>query len=172
MINYDLTQVKALMLDVDGVLSKATVGMDAQGVPMRTVNVKDGFAIQLAVKLGLRVAIITGGRSDAIQKRYNGLGVEDVFMGCNMKIHVYESLLERYGIEDRNVAYIGDDIPDYEIMNRCGCGCCPADAAPEIKAVSRYISPFRGGEGCVRDILEQILKAKGQWTLDKRACGW
>jgi 3-deoxy-D-manno-octulosonate 8-phosphate phosphatase (KDO 8-P phosphatase) len=172
MINYDLTKIKALAFDVDGVLSAETITMDANGVPLRTVNIKDGYAIQLAVKMGLHIAIITGAKVDAVRVRYLGLGVPDVHLGCSVKMPVYESFLQKYGLTDEEVLYMGDDIPDLEVMRRCGCPCCPADAAPEVISTSIYISHLRGGYGCGRDVVEQVLRAQGKWLSDEKAFGW
>ena len=172
MINYDLTKIKALAFDVDGVLSAETITMDANGVPLRTVNIKDGYAIQLAVKMGLHIAIITGAKVDAVRVRYQGLGVPDVHLGCSVKKPVYESFLQKYGLTDEEVLYMGDDIPDLEVMRCCGCPCCPADAAPEVISASIYISHLRGGYGCGRDVVEQVLRAQGKWLSDEKAFGW
>ena len=172
MINYDLRKIKAIVLDVDGVLSQETIPMSETGVPLRTVNIKDGYALQLAVKMGLHVAVITGARVEAVRVRYEGLGIEDVFIGAAVKMEVYDRLTEKYGLRDEEVLYMGDDIPDYEIMNRVGCACCPCDAAPEIQATSQYVSQRAGGMGCVRDVVEQVLRAQGTWMADKRAFGW
>lgn len=172
MINYDLTKIKALAFDVDGVLSAETITMDANGVPLRTVNIKDGYAIQLAVKMGLHIAIITGAKVDAVRVRYQGLGVPDVHLDCSVKMPVYESFLQKYGLTDEEVLYMGDDIPDLEVMRRCGCPCCPADAAPEVISASVYISHLRGGYGCGRDVVEQVLRAQGKWLSDEKAFGW
>ena len=172
MINYDLTKIKALAFDVDGVLSAETITMDANGVPLRTVNIKDGYAIQLAVKMGLHIAIITGAKVDAVRVRYQGLGVPDVHLGCSVKMPVYESFLQKYGLTDEEVLYMGDDIPDLEVMRRCGCPCCPADATPEVISASIYISHLRGGYGCGRDVVEQVLRAQGKWLSDEKAFGW
>ena len=172
MINYDLRKIKALAFDVDGVLSAETITLHPGGEPMRTVNIKDGYALQLAVKSGLHVAIITGGRTESVRKRYEGLGIPDVHWGCAVKIKTYEAFLERYGLRDEEVLYMGDDIPDYEVMQRCGCPCAPADAAPEIKALAVCISHLKGGYGCGRDVIEQVLKAQGLWLKDEKAFGW
>ncbi len=172
MINYDLKKIKALVFDIDGVLSTSTIGMDNDGLPVRTLNIKDGYAIQLAVKRGLHVAIISGGKSDAVRMRYEGLGVQDVFLGVSIKIEVYELLKQKYGILDEEILYMGDDIPDYEVMQQCGCPCCPSDAAPEIKQISTYISHITGGMGCGRDVVEQVLRAQEKWMNDKTAFGW
>ncbi len=172
MINYDLKKIRAIVFDIDGVLSKSTIPMDSAGQPQRTVNIKDGYAIQLAVKRGLRIAIISGGRTEAVRHRYEGLGVQDIHLGASIKIEVYDHLLEKYQLSDEQVIYMGDDIPDYEVMQRCGCPCCPLDAAPEIKQISRYISHMEGGCGCARDVIEQVLRAQNQWMDDKTAFGW
>lgn len=172
MINYDLTQIKAVIFDVDGVLSKETITQDNDGNPMRTVNIKDGYAIQHAVKSGLLIAIITGAKTEAVRKRYESLGVKEIHIGAKVKISIYKDLLDKYNIKDEEIIYVGDDIPDYEIMKHCGLPCCPADAAPEIKSISKYISHKNGGEGCGRDILEQVLKSKGLWMQDATAFGW
>lgn len=172
MIPYDLKKIKAVAFDVDGVLSRQTIVLHPSGEPLRTVNIKDGYALQLAIKMGLHVAIITGGTSQAVRRRYEGLGIPDVYLGCAVKIHTYEAFLEKYGLTDEEVLYMGDDIPDYEILTRCGCPCCPADAAPEIRSVSCYISHLAGGEGCGRDVLEQVLRAQGKWMSSDHAFGW
>lgn len=172
MINYDLTKIRAIVFDVDGVLSAETITLHPGGEPMRTVNIKDGYAIQLACKLGLRVAIITGGATESVRLRYENLGVEDVYMRCAVKIKTYEEFTARYGLTDEEVLYMGDDIPDYEIMTRCGCPVCPADACSDIKAVSLYISDRTGGHGCGRDVIEQVLRAQGKWLNDVKAFGW
>jgi 3-deoxy-D-manno-octulosonate 8-phosphate phosphatase (KDO 8-P phosphatase) len=172
MINYDLKKIRLIAFDVDGVLSGETIGMDDEGQPLRTINIKDGYAIQLAVKMGLHIAIITGGTSEAVRKRYSYLGVTDITMGAAMKIKAYEDLLRKYSLSDDEVIYMGDDIPDYEVMKRVGCPCCPSDACPEIKEISTYISQRRGGYGCARDVIEQVLRAQGKWLSDAKAFGW
>lgn len=172
MIDYDLTKIKAIIFDVDGVLSAETIPLHTSGEPMRTVNIKDGYAIQLAQKVGLRIVILTGGKTKSVQLRYEGLGVKDIFMGCSVKIKTYDELLGKYGLKDDEVIYMGDDIPDYEVMRRCGCPCCPADACSDIKAISKYVSRFAGGHGCGRDIIEQVLRVQGKWLSDAKAFGW
>ena len=172
MINYDLTRIRAIFFDVDGVLSRQTISLHPSGEPMRTVNIKDGYAIQLAMKLGLRIVILTGGTTESVRLRYERLGVEDVYMGCAVKLKTYEDFLARYGLSDEEVMYMGDDVPDYEIMQRVGCPVCPADACPDIKAVSLYISDKQGGYGCGRDVIEQVLRAQGKWQMNAKAFGW
>ena len=172
MINYDLNKIKAVIFDVDGVLSSETIVLNDTGEPLRTVNIKDGYAIQLAIKLGLRIVILTGGNTHAVRVRYENLGVEDIYMKCAVKVKTYEEFLKKYGLNDEEIIYMGDDIPDYEVMRRCGCPCCPADASPDIKDISVYISNKKGGEGCGRDVIEQVLRAQGKWMMDEKAFGW
>lgn len=172
MINYDLTKIKAIVFDVDGVLSCSTVAMDNDGMPLRTMNIKDGYAIQLAQKHGLRIVILTGGNSSAIQQRYAMLGVDDIYMKCAVKLQVYEQFKQQYHLTDEEIMYVGDDVPDYEIMQRCGCPCCPADACTEIKETSLYVSRFTGGNGVGRDVIEQVMRAQGHWMSSAKAFGW
>jgi 3-deoxy-D-manno-octulosonate 8-phosphate phosphatase (KDO 8-P phosphatase) len=172
MINYDLTRIRAIIFDVDGVLSAETITLSAEGEPLRTVNIKDGYAIQLAQKLGLRIVIMTGGNTEAVRLRYARLGVEDIYMGCSVKIKAYEEFLQRYGLTDAEVMYMGDDIPDLEIMRRVGCPVCPKDACNEVSNISIYVSHLKGGYGCGRDVIEQTLRAQGKWVMNEKAFGW
>jgi 3-deoxy-D-manno-octulosonate 8-phosphate phosphatase (KDO 8-P phosphatase) len=172
MINYDLSKIRAIIFDVDGVLSAETITLHPNGEPMRTVNIKDGYAIQLAMKLGLRIVILTGGTTESVRMRYERLGVEDVYMGCAVKLKTYDEFLAKYGLQDEEVMYMGDDVPDYEIMQRVGCPVCPSDACPDIKAISIYVSHQRGGYGCGRDVIEQVLRAQGKWVMNAKAFGW
>lgn len=146
--------------------------MDAEGQPLRTLNIKDGYAIQLAVKKGLQVGIITGGITEVIRKRYEYLHVQHIYIGASHKMRELGDLMERTGLKADEILYMGDDIPDYEVMRFVGLPVCPADAAPEIKAISRYISPRNGGEGAARDVIEQVLRAQGKWMSDDVAFGW
>ncbi|MBW4714798.1 KdsC family phosphatase [Prevotella denticola] len=172
MINYDLQKIKAVVFDVDGVLSASTIQMDGKGEPVRTINIKDGYAIQLAVKHGIQLAIMTGGHNENIRFRYEYLGVKDVYINCSMKIRTWGELLSKYDLHEEEIIYVGDDIPDYEVMKRAGCPCCPKDACTEIKEISTYVSDYEGGHGVARDILEQVLKAQGKWVLNEKAFGW
>ena len=171
-IDYDLKKIRALVFDVDGVLSTSTVSMDAEGQPLRTLNVKDGYALQLAVKLGLVVAIISGGRGEAVEKRYRYLGLQHIYMGASHKVQQLHDLMQATGIQPEEILYMGDDIPDYEVMHLVGLPVCPADAAPEIRAISRYVSPFLGGQCAARDVVQQVLQAQGHWMSDQTAFGW
>ena len=172
MINYDLSKIKAIIFDIDGVLSAETITLSSEGEPLRTVNIKDGYAIQLAMKLGLRIAIMTGAKTQAVRRRYEGLGVEDIYIGCSVKIKTYDEFLQKYGLTDDEVMFMGDDIPDLEIMRRVGCPVCPKDACPEILDVSCYVSHLRGGYGCGSDVIEQTLRAQGKWQMNATAFGW
>lgn len=172
MINYDLSKIRAIIFDVDGVLSQETITLAADGEPLRTVNIKDGYAIQLAVKLGLRIVILTGGTTEAVRLRYERLGVQDVYMGCAVKMRTYEEFLAKYELTDDEVMYMGDDIPDLQVMQRVGCPVCPKDACPEVLETSIYVSSRQGGQGCGRDVIEQTLRAQGKWLQDERAFGW
>ena len=172
MINYDLTKIKAIFFDVDGVLSCETIQMSSDGEPMRSVNIKDGYAIQFAVKCGLHIAIITGGHTEAIRYRYEKLGVKDIYLGASVKTKQYNELLKKYDLKPEEILYMGDDIPDYEVLQLVGLPCCPADAAPEIKSICKYISHREGGRGCGRDVIEQVLRAQGKWMTHSEAFGW
>lgn len=173
-INYDLTQIKAMLFDVDGVLSANMIPMSVEGEPMRTVNIKDGYAIHLACEMGVKMGIITGGKTEAVRKRFLSLGIpaEDIYLGSSIKINDFNDYLTRHGLKPEEVLYGGDDIPDLEVMRHCGLPCCPKDAAPEVKAVAHYISHAEGGYGFGRDVVEQVLKAKGLWMADGQAFGW
>lgn len=170
--NYNLLKIQAFVFDVDGVLSPSTVPVYMNGEPCRMMNVKDGYVLQLAIKLGYKIAIITGAKSELIKTRYELLGIKDVFIGVENKIEVYEKWVKDNNLLNDTVVYMGDDIPDYEVMQVTGLGCCPNDAAVDIQRIARYISPYNGGEGCVRDIVEQTLRAQGMWLNSEHAYKW
>ncbi|MDR0743023.1 MAG: HAD hydrolase family protein [Tannerella sp.] len=171
MINYDLNKIKAFVFDVDGVLSSNTISLAINGDPMRTVNIKDGYALQLAIKKGFEIGIITGGYTEAVRIRYERLGIRHIYLRSNVKLKDYEDFLFMTGLNDEEVMYCGDDIPDYEVMKRAGLPVAPADASPEIKQLAKYISPINGGDGVARDIIEQIMKVQGLWMMSD-AFGW
>lgn len=172
MINYDLKKIKSFIFDVDGVLSDSEIVLDVTGEPMRTVNIKDGYAIQLAVKKGYHVCIITGGKTKAVRMRFEGLGVEHIYMGACVKTVSLIDFMEKTGLRSEEILYMGDDIPDYEVMKMVGLPTCPEDAVPEIKQIAAYISPKSGGRGCGRDVIEQVMKVQGTWMSDDQAFGW
>ena len=170
--DYDLTKIRAFALDVDGVLSPSTIPLEDDGRPRRMVNIKDGYALQLAVRLGYKIAIITGGREESIRLRFEALGIGDIYLGASMKLPVLTAWMEREGLSPEEVVYMGDDIPDLRAMRHVGLPCCPNDAAAEVRMTAKYVSRFGGGYGCVRDIIEQTLKAHSQWMADDTAFGW
>ena len=172
MINYDLQKIRAIVFDLDGVLSGSTIALDLDGTPLRTVNIKDGYAIQLAMKMGLRIAIISGCKIEAVRTRYEGLGMEDIYLGAAVKIKAYEEFVAKYGLKDDEVMFMGDDIPDLEVLRRVGCPVCPKDACPEVRELSLYVSSYHGGAGCGRDVIEQTLRAQNKWLQDEKAFGW
>ena len=170
-INYDLQKIKAFLFDVDGALS-ANVGAGSEsGEPIRTINIKDSYAIQLAIKKGYIVGIITGAHAESVRHRYSLLGVEHIYLRSAIKIHDYLDFIEKTGLKDEEIAYVGDDIPDYPVMERVGLPIAPADGAAEIKAIAKHISQRKGGMGLARELIEQTLKARGDWMCDK-AFGW
>lgn len=171
-INYNLSKIKGIAFDVDGVLSASMIPLHPNGEPMRVINIKDGYALQLAVKHGYHIAIITGGNTDSVRKRFEGLGIRDVYMGAAVKLPILKEWMMKHNLQPEEVAFMGDDIPDLEAMLHVGLAIAPADAATDIKEIATYISPYDGGAGCGRDLLEQIMKAQDNWMADKRAFGW
>ncbi len=161
-----LERVRAFVFDVDGVLSPSTILATEDGHQLRSFSTKDGYAIQVAVRMGYPVAIITGSDSPSVTHRMDYLGVKDVFMAVREKDPVLDAWLATVDVKLDEVLYMGDDIPDRPIMQRVGLPACPADAVEEIKAVSAYVSAYRGGEGAVRDVMEKVLKLHGKWALD------
>ena len=168
-MNYKalLTKVTTFIFDYDGVMTDGKLILLHDDKPLRTANVKDGYALQLAVKLGYNVVIISGGISKSVENRFEALKIQNVFLGVNDKLIVFEQFLKDKGISPEEVVYMGDDIPDYRVMKKVGVPVCPADAVEEIKNISVYISDKKGGEGCVRDIIEQVLKVQGKWMTEE-----
>lgn len=170
-IDYDLTKIKAFIFDVDGVLSTEVIPLSPDGDPMRTVNIKDGYAINIAVKNGYGMAIITGGNTKGVRIRFERLGIQHIYMKSFIKVTDFQDYIAKTGFSPEELIYVGDDIPDYEVMKLVGLPVAPADAAPEVKAVAKYISPKKGGEGVARDVIEQVMKAQGKW-MGEYAFGW
>lgn len=167
----DLSKVKAFVFDIDGVLSLQTINLNSFGVPNRTVNLRDGYAIQLAVRKGYYVAIISGSNSKEYLKRLKQLGVRDVYLNSRSKIDHFNTFLKKHNLLESDVLFMGDDIPDYKVMKAAGIPVCPADADSEIKQVALYVSDKKGGEGCVRDVIEQVLRLHNNW-MDSDAFTW
>jgi 3-deoxy-D-manno-octulosonate 8-phosphate phosphatase (KDO 8-P phosphatase) len=159
-------QITTFIFDVDGVLTDGTLLILHDGQMARSMNIKDGYALQLAIKKGYRVVIISGGTDLAVKERLNKLGVTDVFLKITDKKAVLAEYVARHELQWNQLLFMGDDIPDYIPMQMVGLPCCPADAAPEIKQISKYISPIAGGKGCGRDVIEKVLKLNGHWDLD------
>lgn len=152
--DFDLSRIKAFAFDVDGVLSPDTIPLLLRANPCESSTSKTGTPCSSPPK-GYPIAIITGGRTEAVRKRFEGLGLNHVYMGAAIKIEIFKKWLDECGLRPDEVMYMGDDIPDYEVMQIAGLPACPADAAPEIKQIARYISPFGGGQGCGRDIIDK-----------------
>lgn len=173
MVNFKekLNSIKAFAFDVDGVFTDGQVYLMPGNEFVRAMNIKDGFAVQHAVKMGYPIAIITGGSSEEVKKRFINLGVTDIYLKSQDKWDNYEDFRFKYGFEHENILYMGDDVPDFQVMSRVGVPTCPADACHEIKQVSEYVSDKKGGQGCVRDILEQVLRLQGKW-LNEEAFSW
>jgi 3-deoxy-D-manno-octulosonate 8-phosphate phosphatase (KDO 8-P phosphatase) len=163
-----LTRIKTLLFDVDGVLTNGQVFLMENGEFVRNMNSKDGYALQLAVKKGYRVAIITGGNSQVVKKALHALGIADVFLSQHDKMQCYKNYINEHNLNEEEILYMGDDLPDYEVMQRVGIASCPNNSAHEIKEISIYISNRNGGEGCARDIIEQVMRSQGKWEI----AGW
>jgi 3-deoxy-D-manno-octulosonate 8-phosphate phosphatase (KDO 8-P phosphatase) len=155
--------IKAFVFDVDGVLTDGSLIVLPNNIMARTMNVKDGYALQLAVKKGYKVAIISGGNSVEVKERLNLLGVTDVYMNVSNKVEALEKFVEKHQLQTQEILFMGDDIPDADVMKIVGLACCPADAVDEIKAISQYTSPINGGKGCARDVIEKVMKLNNLW---------
>ncbi|MCI7430380.1 MAG: HAD hydrolase family protein [Bacteroidales bacterium] len=168
----ELKHIKAFAFDVDGVLSTNSIPLSPAGELQRCMNIKDGYALHWAAKIGIPIAIITGGNTEAVRIRFESLGINDIYMASHHKMDDFNDFLTKNDLKPEDVLYMGDDIPDYEVMQYAGLCACPADAAPEIKAIADYVSDKNGGCGCGRDIIEQTLKAQGRWMHTADAFGW
>jgi len=164
----EFKDIKAFAFDVDGVFTNGGIFCDLDGELFRTFDTKDGFAVRMAVMSGYPVAIITGGRSESIKARFRtcGLVVEDVYLGSRAKIEDFEDFCRKYFLKPSEVLYMGDDIPDIPVIEACGIGACPSDAVPEVIAASDYVSDRAGGRQAVRDVVEKVMKARGDWRFD------
>jgi 3-deoxy-D-manno-octulosonate 8-phosphate phosphatase (KDO 8-P phosphatase) len=159
-------EVKVFVFDVDGVLTDGTMLLTEDGRLLRQFNARDGYALRKAVEAGFRVAIITRGKSEGVATSLRNLGVTDIYTGVMDKLDVYMELLTIHAINPETVLYMGDDIPDVAVMRRVGLPTCPDDATPEVKSISKYVSPIIGGRGCVRDVIEKTLKLQNKWYDD------
>ena len=159
-----LNHITTFIFDVDGVLTDGTVTVTSSGEMLRRMNIKDGYALKIAVDKGYHVCIISGGSNEGVRMRLENLGLSDIYLGAHNKIEQLNEYLNKHNLKTENVLYMGDDIPDFPVMNLVGLPCCPQDAVPEIKAISQYISHKNGGHGAVRDVIEQVLKVQGKWN--------
>ncbi|MBK8653334.1 MAG: HAD hydrolase family protein [Haliscomenobacter sp.] len=157
-------QVTTFVFDVDGVFTNNEILVTEAGELLRKMNVRDGYAVKVAIQQGYRIAIISGGRSEGVRKRFADLGIEDIYLGKQEKTEAFEEFLHTYDLHPEEILYMGDDLPDYPVMRRVGAPACPNNAAHELLQISVYVSPLNGGEGCVRDVVEQVLRLQGKWT--------
>jgi 3-deoxy-D-manno-octulosonate 8-phosphate phosphatase (KDO 8-P phosphatase) len=158
--------IRTFVFDVDGVMTDGNVQVFETGEQVRFMNTKDGYSLQLAVKKGYRVLVISGGNSEGVRLRLEGLGISDIFLKVKDKAERLRQYMAEHELDMTDMLYMGDDIPDYAVMKQVGLACAPADAAPEIRHIAAYISSFSGGKGCVRDVIEKVLKLNGHWDLD------
>ena len=158
--------ITTFIFDVDGVLTDGKVTIFPDGQLIRTMNIKDGYALKTAIDSGYNLCVISGGTNQAVKLRLHNLGVSDIYLGVNDKVAQLQEYLEIYNINPTNVLYMGDDIPDYQAMKKVGLPCCPKDAVQEIQDISLYISQKKGGNGCVRDVIEQVLKVQDKWQTN------
>lgn len=165
-LNYKehLHHISTFIFDVDGVLTDGTIVVTSNGDMLRTMNIKDGYALKTAIDAGYSVCIISGGTNEGVRKRLNGLGIKDVFLGAHNKIEQLNTYMAEKKITHNEILYMGDDIPDLPVMALVGLPCCPQDAVPEVKNNSKYVSHKNGGKGAVRDVIEQVLKVQGKWN--------
>ncbi len=159
-----MPKISTFIFDVDGVLTDGTVTVFENGELVRQMNIKDGYALKTAVDAGFNVCIISGGSNEGVRSRLSKLGITDIYLGAHNKIDQYQEILKKYSLSPDNVLYMGDDIPDYPVMNLVGLPCCPKDAAIEIQNISKYVSQKNGGKGCARDVIEQVLKVQDKWN--------
>ncbi|MBT8236556.1 MAG: HAD hydrolase family protein [Bacteroidia bacterium] len=158
-----LPAIKAFVFDVDGVFTDGTVQITTTGELLRTMSIKDGYAVKQAVEAGYKICVITGGTNQGVEKRLAGLGVTDIHLGVHDKIKILDAFMIENDLKAESIAYMGDDLPDIEAMQKAGVASCPNNAVAEIKAISDYVSHKNGGDGCVRDIIEQVMRVQDQW---------
>jgi 3-deoxy-D-manno-octulosonate 8-phosphate phosphatase (KDO 8-P phosphatase) len=158
--------IRTFVFDVDGVMTDGSVQVFETGEQVRRMSTRDGYSLQLAVKNGYRVVVISGGLSEGVRQRLLFLGIKDIFLDIHDKVAVLRQYAIDHGLDEKDMLYMGDDIPDYHPMQYVGLACAPADAAPEIRHIAAYISSFNGGQGCVRDVIEKVLKLNGHWEFN------
>lgn len=161
-----LASITTFVFDVDGVLTDGSIQISTEGELLRTMDIKDGYAMKHAIDQGFTVAVISGGKNEGVRTRLKGLGLTDVYLGCQDKTQQIDEFMDIYDIRPEQILYMGDDIPDLYPMRKVAMPTCPQDAVPEIKEISKYISHKKGGHGCVRDVIEQVLKVQGKWLQE------
>jgi len=161
-----LPKITTFIFDVDGVLTNGMLTIMPDGELVRHMNVKDGYAMKTALNNGYRICIISGGTNEGVRKRLSLLGIEDIYLGAHNKIEQYQLLVKKYNLQPENVLYMGDDVPDFPVMKLIGLPTCPNDAVPEIQGIATYISNKKGGDGCVRDVIEQVMRVQGKWDTN------
>ena len=159
-----LQHITTFIFDIDGVLTDGTVTITTEGELLRKMSVKDGYALKTAIDLGYHICIISGGSNEGVRKRLEGLGIKDIYLGTHNKTAQLNDYLTQYNIQSENVLFMGDDLPDFQVMQQVGLPCCPQDAVPEIKNISKYVSHKNGGFGAARDVIEQVLKVQEKWN--------
>lgn len=172
-MNYKekLNHINTFIFDVDGVLTDGTITLYPNGEQVRKMSTRDGYAMQYALKKGYRIAIISGGSSKGVKQRLDYLGITDIYLGCSDKMKAFSDLTQKHQLNKEHILYMGDDLPDWEVMQNVGLPTCPQNAAMEIMQIAEYVSPINGGAGCVRDVIEQTLRVQGVWA-DKAELGW
>lgn len=158
-----LSEITTFIFDVDGVLTDGTIQVTQSGELLRSMNIRDGFAMKAAIEKGYNVCIISGGSNEGVRTRLRNLGLYDIHLGVSDKVAIYQEYIDVNHIKPNQILYMGDDIPDYWVMQKVGMPTCPQDAVPEIKKLSKYISHINGGKGAVRDVIEQVMKVQGKW---------
>ncbi|WP_026715118.1 KdsC family phosphatase [Flavobacterium daejeonense] len=161
-----MNDITTFIFDVDGVLTDGSVFVNNEGEMLRTMNIHDGYAMKAAVESGYNVCIISGGSNEGVRVRLRNLGIKDIHLGTPDKVETFDEYIDLHQIKQENILYMGDDIPDYQVMQIVGLPTCPQDACPEIKGISKYISHKNGGKGAVRDVIEQVMKVQGKWMVN------
>ncbi len=156
--------IHTFIFDVDGVMTDSDVLITESGELLRKMNIRDGYAMKRAIRDGYRIGIITGGSSEGVRKRLEALGITDIYVGRFEKMEAFEEFVSKHDLDPDGILYMGDDVPDYPVMRRVGLPTCPSDAIPEILEFSAYISPYKGGAGCVRDVIEKVMRLQGKWS--------
>ncbi len=164
-----MNNISTFILDVDGVLTDSSVHITSTGEMLRTMNIRDGYAMKAAVENGFRLIVISGGSNEGVRIRLQNLGISDIHLAVNDKARMFQEICDMYGVSRENVLYMGDDLPDFHAMKLAGLAACPQDSVPEIKRISQYISHRNGGQGAVRDVIEQVMKVQGKWMTNFNA---